>query len=205
VLHLPHRFARDGVNRPADRLGDFIDERPRECGDVLDSVPEWRYGNREHVEPIEQILTERSIRNRLFQIPVRGRDDADIHLDWLGAPESLDHSFLEDTEQLHLDIGRELANLVEEESGLVGGLEPTDLPHHRAGEGAAFMSKELAFDERARNRGAADPNHRALSLLAHLVNFLGEEFFPHTRLAQQQHRGRHGRDLFGLCKSVPDG
>src|SRR4029077_13797322 len=147
---------------------------------VLDALPERRYRNREHVEPLEQILTERSILNRFFQIPVRGRDDADIYLDWLGAPEPLDHPFLEDTEQLYLDIRGELSNLIEEERGVVGGLEPADLTHPGAGEGAALMSKELAFDERARNRGAADANHLALSLRAHLVNRLGEEFFPDT-------------------------
>ena len=87
---------------------------------------------------------------------------------------------------------------------MVGGLEPADLPRHGAGEGAAFMSKELAFDERARNRGAADPDHLALSLRAHLVNRLGEEFFPDTRLAKQEDRGRHRRHLLGLCKCVPD-
>ena len=39
---------------------------------------------------------------------------------------------LEHAEQLHLHVGRQLADLVEEEGRLVGGFEAADLPRDRA-------------------------------------------------------------------------
>ena len=56
------------LDRLAERLRELIDERPRKCGDVLDPFAERRDRDREHVETIEQILTERSIRDRLFEV-----------------------------------------------------------------------------------------------------------------------------------------
>ena len=69
--------------------------------------------------------------------------------------------------------------------------EAADLLRQRAGVSAALAAKQLALDERGRNRAAVDAHHRPLMALAHLVNGLCEHFLAAAGFAEQQHgRGR---------------
>ena len=157
----------------------------------------------EDVEAVEQVLAKRLVLDRFFEIAVGGGDDPDVDLDRLRAAEPLDHAFLQHAEQLDLDFSRQLADLVEEERRLVGRFEAADLPRQRAGVGAALAAEQLAFDQRARNRGAAHPNHLTLMPRAELVNRSREDLLAHAGLAEQQYGGRRRRDLFDLRKGLP--
>ena len=62
------------------------------------------------------------------------------------APEGL---LLEEAEQLGLERGRHLADLVEEDRAAVGLLEEAPLLLLGVGEGAALVAEELALEQRA--------------------------------------------------------
>jgi hypothetical protein len=55
--------------------------------DVFRALPEWRDGDGEDIEPVEQIFPEPAILDLFLQVPVAGRDDPDIDLD--GAYEAI--------------------------------------------------------------------------------------------------------------------
>ena len=83
-------------------------------------------------------------------------------------PEAFDDALLQDAEQLDLDFHRQLADLVEEDRGQVGGLEAADLPRERARVGAPLAAEQLALDERRRDgarssRGSSAVCARGLS------------------------------------------
>ena len=76
-----------------------------------------------------------------------GGDDVHVHGNRLRPtypPKSL---LLEHAQEFHLRVGRQIADLVEEERALVRLLEATDAPQVSARERAAFMAEELAFQQ----------------------------------------------------------
>src|SRR5205085_1266490 len=67
---------------------------------------------------------------------------------------------LEDLEELGLQRGVHLADLVEEDGPLVGELELARLLAGGAGEGAPLVAEELGLEQLAGQRGAVDLDER---------------------------------------------
>ena len=163
-----------------------------EAGNVVHALAQRWNGDRKHVQAIEQILTERIVRHRLFEVSIRRGNDADVDLDRPVAAQALDRSLLENPQQLDLHVERHFADLVQEDRRPVGGFEAAHLASDCTGEGPALVAEELAFDERRWNRRAVDEDHGKAAPGAGIVNRLSEELLAHTGLAEEQHR-RTGR------------
>ena len=122
----------------ADRLTGVAGVPVREVGDeerdVGRPLPERRHFDREHAQPIEEIGPKRTARHGRFQVPVRGGNDADVHLDGACRAEALEFPFLENPKQGQLRVGRKIADLVEEDRAAVGDLEAAEAPAQRPGE-----------------------------------------------------------------------
>src|SRR5262245_36549331 len=200
LLHLAHRLLRDRVDPFPQRLRHLVDELPGQPRNVLDRNGKRRHDDWEDVETVEQILAERSVGDGFLEIPMSRCDDPDVHVNRLRAAEPLDHPLLQHAQQLHLDLRRELADLVEEERRMIGQLEATDLTGDGPRVRAALVPEELAFDERGWNRGAADANHLPSLTLAQVMDRLGEHFLADAGLAEQQHRRRRAGHLLDLSQ-----
>ena len=68
--------------------------------------------------------------------------------------------FLDDAQQLHLHVQRQIGDLIEEQRAAFGGLDQPFLVADRAGEAAALVTEELAFHELGGNRAAIDRHER---------------------------------------------
>jgi len=53
-----------------------------------------RHFDGKHIQPIEEILAESPIRYSGAQVAIRGTDHANVDLDWLPSPHSLEFPFL---------------------------------------------------------------------------------------------------------------
>src|SRR5688572_33092077 len=84
--------------------------------------------------------SEAPVDDFLLQVAVGGRDEPEVDLDQIAAADAHDLPLLQDTEELDLQLGVELADLVEEERAAVGDLELADLARDGAGERAALMA-----------------------------------------------------------------
>ena len=149
---------------------------------------------------------QRSSRNRPAatsrEVPVGRRDDADVHLQRPIAADALEAPVLEDPEQLRLQLGGELAHLVEEEGRPVGQLEPAPPLRLRAGEGALLVAEELALGEGRGQGGAVDLHERPVLPRAERVDRVGDQLLAGARLPLDEHRGRHRRHLrIRMCRS----
>src|SRR5436189_120777 len=82
---------------------------------------------------------EAAVGDRLLEVLVRRRDDADVDVDGLRAAEARELALGEHAQELHLRGERHLAHLVEEERAAVGELEATLAPPLGAGERAALV------------------------------------------------------------------
>ena len=75
-------------------------------------------------------------------------------------PDALELAFLQDPQQLGLQFQRQIADLVEEQRPAVRQLEPALPRRDGAGERAALVAEQLAFDQRRRQRRAVDADQR---------------------------------------------
>src|ERR1035441_6297727 len=77
---------------------------------IIRAVAERGKLQRDHCQPVVQILTERRILNHALQVAMRGGDDSDVYLDCTGCANLIDLPFLDEAQQLHLEFRRQLAN-----------------------------------------------------------------------------------------------
>ena len=84
------------------------------------------------------------------QVAVGRGDDAHVDGDVGLAADRAEPALLQDAQQLHLQVQRQLADLVEEERAAVGAAEAARAVGDGAGEGAAHVAEELALDQVSR-------------------------------------------------------
>src|SRR5262249_9301030 len=93
---------------------------------------------------------------------------------------------LQDMEQLGLERGMQVADLVEEDCPSMRRLELADLELVGAGEGAAFVAKQLALQELARHRGAIDLHEGPAPSRGKMVDGARDQLLARARLAGDQ-------------------
>src|SRR5205814_333850 len=97
--------------------------------------------------------------------------------------DALDLAALERAQQLRLQLGIELADLVEKQRPARCRLERAAPRRHRAGEGAALVPEQLALQQLRRNCAAVDHDERTVAARALAMNGLGRGLFAGAGLA----------------------
>ena len=108
---------------------------------------------------------------------------------------ALELALLQGAEQLHLQVGRGGVDFVEEDRAGVGRFEAAGAVVDRAGECAADVAEELAFEQAFAERAAVDADERPVAALAELVDRVGDELLAGAGFAEQQHRRAAAGDL----------
>ena len=105
--------------------------------DVLLPLPQGGDVDADDVQPVEEIGPEQTALHRLLQIAVGGNDQ-------LGAGEALNGLLLNQLQELGLDMGGQLADLIQEQRAVVGQLDLADLAGGGGpGEGALLIAEQL--------------------------------------------------------------
>ena len=115
-----------------------------------------------------------------------GAEDPHIGVQGLHAAEALEGPLLDDPEQLGLEGGVHLPDLVEEEGAPVRELEAPELARRGAGEGAALVAEHLRLEQPLGDAGAVDRDEGSGGPRALLVDRLGDELFARAALATDQ-------------------
>ena len=133
--------------------------------DVVAPLAQRQRLDREHAEPVVEVLAEPAALHLLLEVAVGGGDHA--HVDGAGAllADALELALLQHAQQLGLQLERDLADLVEEQRAAVGELEAADAVAQRAGERALLVAEELALEQLARDRRAVDADQRPVAAL----------------------------------------
>ena len=127
-------------------------------------------------EAVEKIFAEASGENFGAQIAIGGGDQADVHGAHFGRTHALDFAILNHAEQLRLHRQRSLADFVEEHGAAVGEFEKAGARVRGAGESAAHVAEELAFEKRVHQRRAIADGESRLGHRAHLVQRVRDQF-----------------------------
>ena len=95
----------------------------RQQGNVLAAFAQGRQANLDHVQAIVKIFAEPSLLHFLGKILVGGGDDADVDLDLLISADAVEAAFLQDAQKIGLQLGRDVADFIEEDCSAVGQFE----------------------------------------------------------------------------------
>ena len=125
--------------------------------DVLAALAQGRVFDREHAEPIEEILAETSGFDLGCQVAVGRGQHAHVDLAGLGFADPLDFLLLQDAQQFRLHRQGQLADFIEEKRAAAREFEAPGLVALRSGERAARMAEELALEQGLGNRRCSSP------------------------------------------------
>src|SRR5690606_7666777 len=190
------------------RLGREADDRPPEASAQAAQVSmqerlqvgraftkRWNL-ELDDAEAIVEIAAKSAALHLELQIPVGGRDDAYVDRHQAVRSHRAKLSLLQYTQQFRLHAQREFAELIEEQGAPVGELEVAPPTSVRSREGALLVSEELTFDELARDGSAVQGDEGSASPTLDMDE-VGDEFFAHPCLAQDEDRGLRGRHSLG--------
>ena len=172
---------------------------------VLLPVPERRHEDRNHVEAEVEILAEAPAPDFRLQILVGGREDAGIDFDPRRSADRLHRLFLQDAQHLGLRLQAHVADLVEEDRAAVGDLELAAPIGDGAGERAAHVAEQLAFDQLFRNGGAVDLDEGRAPAPAQRVDRPRDQLFAGAVFAVNQHAAVGRRGHGDLLAELPHG
>ena len=167
----------------------LVDELLRKQDHVVAARAKRRKENWNDAQAVHEIRAKASGLDLAPQRPVRGRDDADVHLDRVTLSDPRDLVGLEHAQHLRLEIERHLGHLVQKERAAVGQAELAGHVAHRARERSLRVSKELTLQERLRNGRAVDRPKRTARTRRHRVERLRDELLARAGVAAHQHRG----------------
>src|SRR5262249_54747783 len=128
------------------------------------------------------------------EVAVGRRDDAQVDRLVAVRADAADLAILQRAEELGLELGRHLADLVEKQRPAARLLEGADAPRPGAGEGALLVAEELALQEVRGERAAVDDDEGTAAARARPVHRLGGAALAGAGLALEEHRGVGGRD-----------
>jgi hypothetical protein len=131
---------------------------------VSGALPERGEEQAKGFEPVVEVLANLGLAALVVgcQFAMRGGNDAHVDRRVPVAPNGSYFALLEHPEELRLETGRHLADLVEQQGSAVGFLEEPGPRRRGAREGAGDMSEELALQQRFRDARAVDGEEGAV-------------------------------------------
>ncbi len=141
----------------------------------------------DHLQAVVQVLAEGAGPHHRLEVAVRGGQHAHIDLDRTVAAEARELAVLQHVQQLGLEGRRHVADLVEHHRALLRELELADARLPGAGEGAAFVAEQLAFQQVRRQRRAVHLHERPGPSRRPPVHLAGDHVLADAAFAPQQH------------------
>ena len=161
-----------------------------EPGNVPFPLPQGWYLNGDHMEAVVQIAAEGALPHLFLQIAVGGGDITDIQLDGADSPDPGDFVVLDGPKELGLHVHGHLADLVQKQGAVVGGLKEALLAGSIGpGEGTAFIAKEFRLKQAGRNGGTVDFDKGLFRPGTGAVDGIGNQFLAHAGLSGDEDGG----------------
>src|SRR5215472_10382839 len=116
---------------------------PAQLRNVFLALAQRRYEERDHVQPVEQVLAKVALRNLFFQVLVGRGDHARVYRDWIVASYRRKALLIERAQDLGLGFQAHVAYFVEKQRASVRFLKLAFLARCGAREGALVVSEKL--------------------------------------------------------------
>ncbi len=151
------------------------------------ALAQGRHAQRQHVQPVQQVLAELSGPSQLIEIGVAGHQHADIHLTQTAATDPSIGAVLQEAQQRRLRLAAQRIDLIQEQ-GAAGRLtDQTGRGGLGVGEGTALVAEQFAFHQRIGQGTAVDRDEWLVGASAQVVDGAGGKFLAGAGLAGNQH------------------
>src|SRR5688572_1729875 len=170
---------------PREALANMFGEKRN----VFFALPQRGDQHRHDIEAKEKILPEFLALDAFLEVPVGGGDDAHVNLDGAIAADAFKLLFLQNAQQLGLELRRNFADFVQEDGAAMGEFEAAFAVGEGAGERAFLVAEKLAFDQVLGNGRAVSFDEWRASARALSVKGAGDEFFASAAFALNQNGG----------------
>src|ERR1700677_773054 len=181
-----HCFRGDRIDRLAHALGGLLHKMACQERNVPRTFPQGGDLDGENIQAIVQVAAKLLVQYHSFQVAMGGGHNAHIYLLRPRASQALKFPLLQDTEELWLQLERDIANLIQEQRALMFHLKPTDLLSDRAGERSPFMAEEFTFAQPGRDGRTVELDEWSSLARTVAVNSTRDKFFARAGLAQQE-------------------
>ncbi len=160
LLEFFQRSRIDGNQRFVHLCAIFPDKIACQQGNIRLPFPERRKVNIDHIQPVVKVLPERAGFHQAFQVLVGGTDHPEVGRD-LFVPANPDEGLgFQHAQQLHLHLGRNGSDLVEEYRAIVGHFEPAFPVIHGSCEGPFFVTEQFTLQQAFSQRSAMNAHKR---------------------------------------------
>src|SRR5271163_3197542 len=122
---------------------------------------------------MKKILAKAAGGDGSVEILIGGGDYTHVDCDLTVASQAVEGRTIQHTQQLDLRLKLQFADFVEEERALVGEFEQAGLGRIGPGEGALFITEQLALDQILGQRGAVDVDPGPAAPVRGLMNRVG--------------------------------
>ncbi|MNF80821.1 hypothetical protein D3C84_630740 [compost metagenome] len=131
----------------------------------------------DHVQAVEQVLSELARVHQGFQVLVGGGDDAHVHLDRYMAADPVELTIGQYAQQPGLRVGGHIADLVEKQRAAIGLFEAPAAQVGSTGERAFFVAEQLGLHQVLGNRRHVQGDERRSRPGTMAVQSVGDQFF----------------------------
>jgi hypothetical protein len=143
---------------------------------------------RDYIEAVKKIRSEFTGTDRLFEVAVRRRDNANVYRKRPLVTDPIDRALLQHAQQFDLHFEAHIADFIEKKRTRVGHLEPTPSIDEGSGERTLGVSKEFALEKFVGDRPAVHRDEGATRPDGETMDRLGDQFFSRAGLAEHQDR-----------------
>ncbi len=161
----------------------------RKQRNIFAAFAQRRQPQPDHVQPVIQVLTKQAFADPCFQILIGRGDDADTRANRLMAADPVESPIRQHAQQARLQLGRHVADLIQEQSAVFGLFEATSPQSLCPREGAAVVTEELRFQKVFRHCGGIYCDERLVCRRTMAVQCSRHKFLACSRLAGDQDRG----------------
>src|SRR5688572_12728979 len=172
--------------------------------DVFTPITQRWQGDLVAVQACIQVFTESAVRDGAFERRLGGHHDAQIDAHRAGIPERREFTFLQHAQEPALYRRAQLEHLVQKQCSAIRGPDVADLAALRTREGPAPVAKELAFDQRLRERRAVDRD-KAAGTSAVVVQSERHALFARAGFSLHNHRQIRAGDSAQLAQARRQG
>ena len=174
------------TDRALARGFEIADQFVQQQRNVIHTPTQGRHFDGENIDSIIQVFAKGAALDHVFEILVRRRQNAHIGLDRAGAADFLETALFQHPQQLDLHVERHVADFVEKQGAAVGAFKAADGGRDGAGESAAFVAEQLAFQQFPRNRAAIHRHERLAFAAGNAMQVARHDFLAGARFARDQ-------------------
>ena len=164
----------------------LLQEELRQRSDIFAPLPKGRHVNLDGAQAMKQIGAESAGVYGFLEVHVTGSHHTHVGGHLARSTQPVIGYSIENSEQLHLRLGIELADFIQENRSVIGSFEQSLLHGVGAAEGAFLISEQLTLNEMFRQSSAIQIHPRLGAAQRIVMNSAGNKLFATAAFAANQ-------------------